>query len=384
MATKSYIGVGDVAEEISHACVGVNGVAKRVKKIYIGVNGIAKKVFDLFGVVTSNNKTTVNLTFNADQTSSAKNNKYVLFGGGEVYSGSGSAVHNNIVNAFDENLIRSVPTALQSTIDAATGASCTKYAIISSTSYLNSYDATLSRTLIDTVLTQNGAPGGQTKNHLIFAFRGSNTNASGSLVTTAYDKTTQAQTSVIGLSYANSTNYDPTTVSTLNGVWHIFGCGTGKMQRYDVSLTKLADVSNPCTSAIRRQAIASTIDYVIGVGGDTGSYSSPVSNAFSVNKSGTISSLNQITSAVSALSGAGSNGYCVFGGGKLSGTGYSTNATYIFDNSLTRVTAQLSNPVMYNYGSIGFKDYLMMSTGRSYTSSTNTDTNTVNVWNIAK
>lgn len=45
MAVKSYVGVSDVAEEVTKAYVGVNGVARKVNKIYTGVNGVAELVY---------------------------------------------------------------------------------------------------------------------------------------------------------------------------------------------------------------------------------------------------------------------------------------------------------------------------------------------------
>lgn len=45
MAVKSYVGVSNVAEEVTKAYVGVNNVARKVKKIYAGVNGVAELVY---------------------------------------------------------------------------------------------------------------------------------------------------------------------------------------------------------------------------------------------------------------------------------------------------------------------------------------------------
>lgn len=43
MAKKAYVGINDVARNISKMYVGVNGIARKVIKGYIGVNGIAKQ-----------------------------------------------------------------------------------------------------------------------------------------------------------------------------------------------------------------------------------------------------------------------------------------------------------------------------------------------------
>jgi hypothetical protein len=49
MPQKCYVGVNNVARNVSKVYVGVNGVARNVIKGYIGVNGIAKCFFDNTG-----------------------------------------------------------------------------------------------------------------------------------------------------------------------------------------------------------------------------------------------------------------------------------------------------------------------------------------------
>ena len=46
MARKIYVGVNNVAKEVSDVYVGVNGTARRVIKGYVGVNDVAEKFYD--------------------------------------------------------------------------------------------------------------------------------------------------------------------------------------------------------------------------------------------------------------------------------------------------------------------------------------------------
>ena len=45
MAKKMYVGVSDVARNVSKMYVGVNGVARKVNKVYVGVNNVARECY---------------------------------------------------------------------------------------------------------------------------------------------------------------------------------------------------------------------------------------------------------------------------------------------------------------------------------------------------
>ena len=58
MAKKTYVGVNNIARNVSKMYVGVNGVARRVKKAYTGVNGVARQVYEApLKIVTFNGGT---------------------------------------------------------------------------------------------------------------------------------------------------------------------------------------------------------------------------------------------------------------------------------------------------------------------------------------
>ena len=43
---KTYVGVGDKAQEVKKIYVGVNGIARQVKRAYVGVNGVARLIYE--------------------------------------------------------------------------------------------------------------------------------------------------------------------------------------------------------------------------------------------------------------------------------------------------------------------------------------------------
>lgn len=58
MAKKTYVGVNNIARNVSKMYVGVNGVARKVKKAYVGVNGVARQFYqDALKIVTFNSGT---------------------------------------------------------------------------------------------------------------------------------------------------------------------------------------------------------------------------------------------------------------------------------------------------------------------------------------
>lgn len=57
MAKKTYVGVNNIARNVSKMYVGVNGVARRVKKAYVGVNGVARQCYPNIKIVTWNGGT---------------------------------------------------------------------------------------------------------------------------------------------------------------------------------------------------------------------------------------------------------------------------------------------------------------------------------------
>jgi len=57
MAKKTYVGVNNIARNVSKMYVGVNGVARRVKKAYVGVNGVARQCYPNVKIVTWNGGT---------------------------------------------------------------------------------------------------------------------------------------------------------------------------------------------------------------------------------------------------------------------------------------------------------------------------------------
>ena len=58
MAKKTYVGVNNIARNVSKMYVGVNGVARRVKKAYVGVNGVARECYSIMPKIVTFNQGT--------------------------------------------------------------------------------------------------------------------------------------------------------------------------------------------------------------------------------------------------------------------------------------------------------------------------------------
>lgn len=102
MAKKTYVGVNNIARNVSKMYVGVNGVARKVKKAYVGVNGVARLVFRKKDINPSNLSV-------ARKTVSAKTSDYVFFAGGYQYQTSSAS---KVVDVYDE-FITKVTTNLE-------------------------------------------------------------------------------------------------------------------------------------------------------------------------------------------------------------------------------------------------------------------------------
>ena len=81
------------------------------------------------------------------------NGKYMIFAGGSAYTKGSNTARSSVVTAYDENLTRSVPTALSAAREQGRGAGAGEYAIFATGSDIGyvlvaeAYDRTLTRTL---------------------------------------------------------------------------------------------------------------------------------------------------------------------------------------------------------------------------------------------
>ena len=106
MARAIHPGIDGTARKLKRPYVGVNGVARKVKKAYIGVNGQARLCYsaelEYYNTATDLNGARRGLA-------AATVGGYALFAGGE--DNNNSAV--TTVEAYDRNLTRTLPAAMQ-------------------------------------------------------------------------------------------------------------------------------------------------------------------------------------------------------------------------------------------------------------------------------
>lgn len=108
MAKKIYVGVNNIAKNVSKIYVGVNNIAKKVTKGYIGVNGVAQKFYEAIPQLNYIQSTGTQYikTFYKPKTDSIFKFKIMLTGtAGDIdyeriiWAGSGSSTSNNFQRA---------------------------------------------------------------------------------------------------------------------------------------------------------------------------------------------------------------------------------------------------------------------------------------------
>ena len=110
MAKGAYVGVDGKARKIKKGYVGVDNVARKVKKGYVGVGGVARPFFsaeglEYYGAITP-------LSRGRYLLAATSVGRYALFGGGRYSSSDSSSSLSSTVDAYDESLTRSTPSAL--------------------------------------------------------------------------------------------------------------------------------------------------------------------------------------------------------------------------------------------------------------------------------
>ena len=254
MAKKAYVGVNSVARKISKMYVGVSGVARKVKKAYVGVGGVARL---FFSKGMNFNKVQIKTRYPLDETASATNTNYVLFGGGERRAqGASTTTANTTVDAFNNSLTRTACSDLTGN-RSSRGASSGNYAMFGGegTTYTSVYNTNLSKSTVNISYNQYGMPGGDTLNHCVFGVVDSNTTSSPKVV--CIDKSTLSTSDATALTMASTKIFfDPATCSRFGDDWFCFGCNTGYMQHYNKNLTKQTNVSfSSYSSALEKMGV---------------------------------------------------------------------------------------------------------------------------------
>ena len=374
MAKKTYVGVNNIARNVSKMYVGVNGVARKVKKAYVGVNGVARQFYRKVATSVTKISGGLNFSYGMSEAITAQNNDYVVFNGDSKTSASGSASFPQTVNAFDKNLTRSVPTSLYGAENnGGAGISFSNHACLIKTTYINSYDSSLTRT-VHSITHQ--FPSGTTTPPIATTMGdncGIMMDCAGYLV--AYNP--QFTETEIGRSVADTRKWwDPESCTSFSNKSYFFDLGNPASTNYcsiNQSLTLTNEGSySTYSSAVHRVACGATDDYVFCVGGMTemGNYNSSTANGFAIDKNGT-KIRTSITNVANSFGGASSDDFFVCGGGRYTASS-ATKSMYRFDNSVTRTNvSQLDYNLVWNYGNAYWKGYFIFHNGRDQTNSIN-------------
>ena len=130
--TNGYVGYNiseSVAIKMNRLFVGVNNVARKVKKAYIGINGVARKFFG--PILKYIGTTTSTLSSYKCDLASAVTGNYALFAGGisEYYNDGVAGAAVKTVDAYDNTLIKSTPSSLDTQVEGLAGISFNNYAL---------------------------------------------------------------------------------------------------------------------------------------------------------------------------------------------------------------------------------------------------------------
>ena len=105
MSKGAYVGVNGVARKVKKIYTGIDNVARKVKKGYVGIGGVARPFFRAesplvyYGTITP-------LSVARSSLAATSIGNYALFGGGM------SPSDRDTVDAYNDSLVKSIPTVL--------------------------------------------------------------------------------------------------------------------------------------------------------------------------------------------------------------------------------------------------------------------------------
>ena len=373
MAKKTYVGVNNIARNVSKMYVGVNGVARRVKKAYVGVNGVARQFYRKIATSVTKISSGLDFSYGMDEAGTAQNENYVLFNGNKRPQGATSTEYTLRVNAFNKNLTRSIPTDLSATstsdinLESCAGTQIGNYALMGKSNCINSYDTSLTRNVVYTI---NGSvfsmrPKASIANYAIFC-SGEDTN----WTFHPFDSALTHQSTITYIITTRLSLVDNGCASAFENKMYIFGGGDTNYRSISNTLTLTNEGSySTFTNAKMRMMTGTTSKYCFCVGGMTtnGNYESGTSNGFAVDNVGTKTRIT-VSEAFSSGGGVASNDLFLVGGGTIGNFSYSNikNKIYQFDNSLTRtILSNLDYRVEWNYGNAYWNGYFIFHNGRT-------------------
>lgn len=367
MAKGMYIGVGNVARKVKKAYVGIGGVARKVKKMYIGIGGTARLCFSS-GPSKVNSVT--NLTHSMYGYDGVSNEVYALF------------TSDTRLNAYNSNLIQSVPSTTLEYLRTSGSAKSSQYAIFilsnssSSRNPVNAYNGSLTRVVAteygssSTSWYMSGMIGGTVDDTAIFA--GGISIASGyyAAIVTKYNMWLTKEYASSGLGQARANALQATI-----GTYIIFAGGNwsgGVSSAVDVFTSSLVKTTPAALLKVTRELkAASNNSYAIfPLIGDALDNSPEPLAAYNSNLVRT--DFTGGTYRVGQNSGVSTPELAIFAGGRISNPGTTVIDTVsAFDKNLVRSELeQLSESKFHALGArIG--NYAIFAGGYAYVSPTN-------------
>ena len=245
MAKKAYIGVDNIARKIKKGYIGVDNIARKIKKAYIGIGGVARPCWSggelaFYGEITP-------LSVSRGSLAAASVGNYALFAGGMDSDKTLFAT----VDAYNNSLTHSTPTALSVARQRLAGASVGNYALFASgttgTIYdtgnttVDAYNNSLTRSTPTVLGTNRGqVTAASVGNYALFA--------GGYLYKSGYGQSSE-YFSVVDAYNASLTRSTPTELSEQKdgiaaasvGNYALFAGGSGSkksVDAYDTSLTR--------------------------------------------------------------------------------------------------------------------------------------------------
>lgn len=330
MAGKIYVGVNEIARTVKKMYIGVAGTARSVKRAYIGINGLARLFFSYSKGIYRHGAATP-LSQGRSHLASSTVGNYAVFAGG--YGSDSSSV----VDAYNTNLTRTVPTALSVARGDIAATAIGSYVLLAGGAlslYLLSDSETVEA--YSSSLTRYSATNlSKGRTNLIAATVGTHALVAGGDCRSGFSSSPGPQSTV---------------------------------DAYDTSLTR----TTPAALSTERRylAAASVGNYVLFGGGSKGRITQSGSGVTSENPVDTVDAYNAsltrttptvLSSARERLTATGNGSYAIFAGGYQS-----KRVVDAYDKSLTRVTpADRLSCCGFGIAATRFKNYALFGGGKT-------------------
>lgn len=384
----------EVARKVKKIYLGIDNTARKVKKGYIGdTNGLARLFFNNVAKIIKYTGSVTALSAGAQKLAAASNANYALFGGGKTGS-KGS----NAVDAYNSTLTRSKPNVLNNAREELAAASagnyvlfaggCTYYYYGESTkalfSTVDAYNQSLTKST-PTALSnaRHLLSGASIGGYALFAGGYDYVNPSRTDPSiTMFSKVDAYNASLTRISASSLGSGRSDMASTTIGNYALFAGGVyltrsdasalkyyrNYVDAYNTSLTR----TNATTLSVGRRGLAAAVagDYALIAGGQQSEASTDVvATVDAYNKSLTRSTPTALSLKRMWMGAASLAGSAIFGGGSIGSPidDWCKAVVDIYDSSLTRTTGKSLSRVRARMAACTIGNYAIFA-GGSYQS----------------